>query len=191
MQEDRNRRFEKLVMPHLDAVYRAAVALCGQSQQAEDLAQTTMVKALKTLATFAEGTHCKAWLLRILRNTWIDVLRRGRNVPGALPLDEALVAAPDPAGETKWSNPSDLLENFSDGQILQALAELPDDQRLTVYLLDVEQLNHRDVAEIMGVPPGTIKSRASRARAILRQRLESRARDLGFAGRMRHDTPER
>lgn len=191
MHEDRNKRFERIVAPHLDAVYRAAVALCGQTQQAEDLAQTTMVKALVTLDAFAEGTNCRAWLLRILRNTWIDLLRRRRTAGVALPIEEALLAAPDDTPQTRWSDARDLLDNFSDEDVIRALTELPDEQRLTLYLLDVEQLNHQEVAEIMGVPAGTIKSRASRARAILRERLESKAQDLGFAGRMSHDSPER
>jgi RNA polymerase sigma-70 factor, ECF subfamily len=172
-------------------VYRTAVALSGPGPQAEDLTQTTLLKALETLDTVAEGTHCKAWLLRILRNTWIDLLRRRKTAGTTLPVEEALVAAPEEAPTTQWTGAKDLLENFADEDIIGALAELPDDQRLTLYLVDVEQLDHREVAEVLGLPVGTIKSRASRARAILRQRLQARARELGFIGRMGRDTPHR
>ena len=191
MQEDRNKRFERIVLPHLDAVYRAAVALAGRGPAAEDLTQTTMLKALETLDSFAEGTHCKAWLFRILRNAWIDGLRRTRTAGTTVPADETLLAAPEGTPETHWSNARDLLENFSDAAVIDALAELPDDQRLTLYLVDVEQLDHQEVAGILGVAAGTIKSRASRARAILKQRLAARAKDLGFLGRMGRDAPER
>jgi RNA polymerase sigma-70 factor (ECF subfamily) len=87
VQEDRDRRFVEVVMPHLDAVYKAAVALSGRGPEAEDLAQTTMLKALGTLGSFAEGTNCKAWLLRILRNTWIDTLRRRRTAGTTVPVE--------------------------------------------------------------------------------------------------------
>lgn len=185
VQEDRNKLFEKAVMPHLDAVYRAAVALSGQGPQAEDLTQTTMLKALQTLDSFAEGTNCKAWLMRILRNTWFDVLRRRKTVGTTVPVEEALVPAHQPPDDNKWTDARDLLENFADEDVIEALAGLPEDQRLTLFLVDVELLDHREVAEIMDVPVGTIKSRTSRARAILKQRLEAKARDLGFIGRVR------
>lgn len=190
MWEDRNKRFNEVVMPHLDAVYRAAVALSGRTSQADDLTQTTMLKALETLDSFAEGTNCKAWLLRILRNTWIDVLRRRKTAGTAIPIDESLLAAPEDPAATEWSNPHDLLENFSDEEVIETLTELPDDQRLALYLVDVELLDHREVADMLGVPVGTIKSRTSRARAILRKKLQAKAKDLGFTGRVHRDSSE-
>jgi RNA polymerase sigma-70 factor (ECF subfamily) len=191
VQADRNKRFGEVVMPHLDTVYRAAAALCRQGAQAEDLTQTTMLKALETLDSFAEGTNCKAWLVRILRNTWIDTLRRRKTAGTAVPLEETLVPAPESPADTKWTNARDLLENFSDEDVIETLSELPDDQRLALYLVDVELLDQREVADIMGVPVGTIKSRTSRARAILRERLRAKAKDLGFTGRVRRDSSER
>jgi RNA polymerase sigma-70 factor (ECF subfamily) len=191
VRKDRDNRFGELVLPHLEAVYRAAVALSGQGPQAEDLTQTTFLKALETLDSFVEGTNCKAWLLRILRNTWIDVLRRRKTAGTTVPVEEALVAAPEEPAATQWTDARDLLENFADEEIIQSLSELPDDQRLTLYLVDVEQLDHREVADVMGVPIGTIKSRASRARAALKQRLRARAMDLGFIGRVDRGSSER
>ena len=191
MQEGRNKRFDQVVMPYLNAVYRAAVVLSGRGSQAEDLTQTTMLKALEALGSFAEGTNCKAWLLRILRNVWIDVLRRRKTAGTAVPIDEVSVAAPEEPPVTQWTDARDLLENFSDEDVIKALAELPFDQRLALYLVDVEQLDHRDVGEIMGVPVGTIKSRTSRARAFLKERLQAKAKDLGFTGRVRRDPSKR
>lgn len=178
-------------MPHLDSVYKAAMALCGQIAQAEDLAQTTMLKALEMLSSFTEGTNCRAWLMRILRNTWIDTLRRRKTAGHTVPVEETLLAAREEPQTTVWTDAKDLLANFSDQEVIDALTELPDDQRLTLYLVDVEQLDHREVAQVMGVPVGTIKSRASRARAILKQSLEARASELGFLGRMDHDASKR
>jgi RNA polymerase sigma-70 factor, ECF subfamily len=173
-------RFERVALPNLDLVYRAAVALCGRSNEAEDLTQTTFVKALERFDTFEPGTNCKAWLFQILRNVWIDQLRRKKVTGSAVPLDEALAAKEADVQETVWSDAKDLLENFSDEQIIAALRQLPDDQRLTLFLVDVEQLSHREVADITGVAVGTVKSRTSRARRELKNRLMPYAKDMGF-----------
>jgi RNA polymerase sigma-70 factor (ECF subfamily) len=173
-------RFEQLALPNLDNVYRAAVALCGRSNEAEDLTQTTFMKALERFATFEPGTNCKAWLFQILRNTWIDQLRRKKVAGSVVPLDEELVAEESGVEATAWSNAEDLLENFTDEQIIRALKQLPDDQRLTLFLVDVEQLSQQEVAEITGVAVGTVKSRTSRARSELKRCLTTYATDLGF-----------
>ncbi len=177
------KQFEELALPHLDTVYRAALAMCRQPSRADDLAQTTFTKALQSFKSFRTGTNIKAWLLRILNNTWIDELRHRKVVGPEVQADETLLGG-EPTEETAWSDPRDLLENFSDEQVISALQELPDDQRLTLYLIDVEDLSQEDVAEITGVAVGTVKSRTSRARSALKQRLEQHAKDLGFTGRV-------
>ena len=179
---EKSERFEQVALPNLDNVYRAAVALCGRSNEAEDLTQTTFVKALERFDTFEPGTNCKAWLFQILRNTWIDQLRRKKVVGSMVSLDETLVAKEAGVKETVWSDAEDLLENFSDDQIIQAMRQLPDDQRLTLFLVDVEQLSQQEVAEITQVAVGTVKSRTSRARNELKNRLMPYAKDMGFEG---------
>jgi RNA polymerase sigma-70 factor, ECF subfamily len=174
--------FESTVMPHLDSVFRGALAVSRNRQTAEDLTQTTMLKALERFESFREGSNCKAWLLRIMRNTWIDRLRHRKVVGPKLPVEEQLLAEPEPPQETNWSDARDLIENFSDEQVIKALLELPEDQRLTLYLSDVEQLRHDEVGEIMGIAVGTVKSRTSRARAMLKDRLMAYAQDMGLAG---------
>jgi RNA polymerase sigma-70 factor (ECF subfamily) len=181
-QFEKSERFEQLALPNLDNVYRAAVALCGRCNEADDLTQTTFMKALERFDTFKTGSNCKAWLFQILRNTWIDQLRHKKVVGSVAPLDEALVANEARAEETVWSDAEDLLENFSDGQIIQAMRQLPDDQRLTLFLVDVEQLSQHEVADITGVAVGTVKSRTSRARSELKNRLMPYAKDMGFEG---------
>jgi len=172
--------FESTAVPHLDAVHRAAVALCGRRDQAEDLVQTTFLKAVAHFGSFRVGTNCKAWLMRILRNTWIDGLRRGRAAGPTASLADDPPAPPGPQ-PTTWSDAHDLLENFSDEQVIRALQSLPDDQRLTLYLIDVEELGQDQVAEITGVRVGTVKSRTSRARQALRGKLLEHAKDLHLA----------
>ncbi|MBW8035853.1 MAG: sigma-70 family RNA polymerase sigma factor [Planctomycetes bacterium] len=178
----RDESFEKLAMPHLDAVYRAAVAICGRQSIAEDLVQDTFAKALNRFELFEKGTNCKAWLLQILRNTWIDSLRHQKVTGLTLPLEDEITAEATEAHETVWSNAEDLLENFSDEQIIKALSGLPEDQRLTLFLTDVENLSQKDVAQITGVAVGTVKSRVSRGRAELKNKLNSYAKQMGLIG---------
>jgi RNA polymerase sigma-70 factor (ECF subfamily) len=175
--------FEDIAMPHLDAVHRAAVAICGNRDEASDLVQTTFAKALERFGSFRPGTNCKAWLMTILRNTWIDDLRRRKTAGTQLPLVEEIVASPPPVEQAVWTDASDILENFADEDVIRALGELPDEQRLTLFLMDVEGLPHEDVAVITDVAVGTVKSRTSRARALLKDRLLEHAKAAGLVGR--------
>ena len=172
--------FEQIALPHLDVVLRAAMALCGKKNDAEDLTQSTFVKALDKFDSFKVGTNCRAWLLQILRHQWIDRLRHQRVVGTEVPLDETLIDEQHSIKETTWSDAKDLLENFSDEQIIRALAALPDDQRLALFLADVEQLSQEEIAEITGVAVGTVKSRTSRARNSLKRALTTYAKEMGF-----------
>jgi len=177
--------FEKIAMPHLDSVFRTAFALCGRRDVADDLVQATYLKAFGQFASFRIGTNCRAWLLRILRNSWIDRLRHRKVVGTELQVDKLPIEAPEPVEETHWTNAEDILESFADEQIIEALGQLPEDQRLTVFLVDVEKTPLEEVAEILDVAVGTIKSRASRARAKLKVLLKAHAVDLGFDGRVK------
>ena len=163
--------FEAVALIHLDSVFRAAFAICGGRQEAEDIVQTTFLKALEKFGSFENGSNCKAWLLRILRNSWIDKLRHNKIAGPSVSIEEVVIVKEDDFRQLSWSNTQDLLENFSDEQVIKALKQLPDDQRLTLFLVDVEQLDHKQVAQIMGVAVGTIKSRASRARKAIKESL--------------------
>ena len=177
--------FETTVMPHLGAVYRAARALCGMEEQTEDLVQATYLKALERFELFQAGTNCKAWLMKILRNTWIDELRHRQVVGPEISVDEVPLAQPARQKETVWSNAGDVLDNFEDEDVIAALKQLHEDQRLTLFLVDIEQLPHEEVAQIMDVAVGTVKSRSSRARSALKERLFAHAKDLGLVERER------
>ncbi|MFP4354157.1 MAG: sigma-70 family RNA polymerase sigma factor [Phycisphaerae bacterium] len=177
------KEFEAEALPHATALYRAAMAMCRRPALAEDLVQTTLVKALRRFGTFRSGSNCKAWLMRILHNTWVDYLRHRKVVGPTVPVEEQLLAGDDGQDETHWSDPHDLLENFSDEQVIQALAELPDEQRITLFLSDVEDLSQEEIAEITGVAVGTVKSRTSRARGVMREKLHQYAVEMGLAGR--------
>jgi RNA polymerase sigma-70 factor (ECF subfamily) len=175
--------FEEIALPHLDLIYRAAVALCGRPGEAEDLVQETFLKAFESFASFEQGTNCKAWLAKILRNTWIDRFRHRMVAGPMMSLEEDFMVDTSGDNETVWSNAEDLVENFSDEQVIRALSQLHEDQRLTLFLIDVEQLSQKEVAEITGVAVGTVKSRASRGRAVLKQKLAAYAKEMGLTGR--------
>ena len=176
-------KFEGIALGYLDTIYRAAVALCGRVDNAEDLVQATYLKALERFESFQPGTNCRAWLLRILRNTWIDQLRHMKIAGPEVRIEENLVADPPREQEMIWSDADDILENFSDEQVIKALGELSDEQRLALFLVDVEDFSHEEVGAIMNVATGTVKSRTSRARASLREKLLDHARRLGFMRR--------
>jgi RNA polymerase sigma-70 factor (ECF subfamily) len=174
--------FDKIALPYLDTVYRAAFAITGSKDTAEDLTQAAFLKALKSFNSFQPGTNCKAWLLTILRNTWYDQLRHKKVAGPTTPIDELEIAEKTHQPQTAWTDANDLIDNFSDEQIIAALCQLPDDQRLTLYLTDVEQLSQKEVAEITGVAEGTVKSRTSRARAQLKIKLDAYAKQMGLTG---------
>ena len=142
----------------------------------------TFFNCFERFESFSKGTNCKAWLLRILRNKWIDLLRHRGIVGQVLQIDESVISGREQRDGIKYSNCDDLLENFSDEQIIKALKSLPPQQRFPLFLVDVERLSHEEAAEIMDVPVGTIKSRTSRARTILKQKLFSHAKEMGLAG---------
>lgn len=178
-------KFYQLVWPYRAAILRLAQILTGHVAEAEDLAQETLIKAFKAVSTLEEGANVKAWLMRILRNARIDRLRadHARNSGGAsgttVSLNDLEVDPPDnrPTNST-WQNPQDLLNAFSDQQMIQALQNLPEEIRWTLLLVDVEGLDHKDAAQLLDVPVGTIKSRTHRGRAMLRDALLPLARDL-------------
>jgi RNA polymerase sigma-70 factor, ECF subfamily len=174
--EDRNQRFKRIAWPYLPDLLRTARFLTRRQHTAEDLVQDAMLKALRFIDTFQEGTNAKAWLMTILRRTHIDNMRSGRYHPDELPIEEELhLAAPEAPSpselDERWANPEELLEQFDDATMIAAIKSLPHDLRWTLLLVDVEQIDHQQAARVLGVPVGTIKSRAHRARRLLRDRL--------------------
>ncbi len=176
------RRFETEALVHLDILYRGAVALCHNVSDADDLLQATYLKAFERFDSFQEGSNCKAWLFKIMRNCWLDIKRREMRTGTVISIEEQILEGAAPKEQTVWTDCNDLLENFSDEEVIRALKQLPDDQRLTLFLTDVENLSQMEVAEIIDVPVGTVKSRTSRARNELREKLLTYAKRMGLTG---------
>jgi RNA polymerase sigma-70 factor, ECF subfamily len=158
-------------LAHADALHNLARYLAGNAADAEDLVQETYARALRGAAGYTTGTNLKAWLFRILRNAYIDVYRRRRNDPtvGGLDTVEPAVHATD----ERWLHGDielDRLRNLVAEDIERAMLSLSEEAR-TVILLDLEGLTEAEVAAVLGCAVGTVKSRLSRARAVLRQKL--------------------
>lgn len=183
-------KFHRSLWPLLPQVLRVARILCGDAVEAEDLAQETMLRAYRGIDRFAEGTDARAWLLTILRNVRVDRIRSANSRPVAVGLDagaiEEIAADQDASASLArerqaaqaMDDPASVLESFSDQQMIDALQRLPEEIRLTLLLVDVEALDHAQAAQILDVPVGTIKSRAHRGRAMLREALAPLAREM-------------
>lgn len=179
-------RFKRLAWPLMPVVVRTAQCLTRNAEQADDLAQETMIKAMRAIDSYQSGSNMKAWLLTILRRTHIDWLRVSRNRPLQLSLDEGGVDVEDERNLTAgqfdehWEEPEDLMGRFEDEVVIEAMQEIPEDIRWTLLLVDVEQMEHAEAANTLDVAVGTVKSRTHRGRAMLRDRLYQRAVQRGW-----------
>jgi RNA polymerase sigma-70 factor, ECF subfamily len=167
---DKRLLFEKVALPHLDAVYSAALRLTRNRDDANDLVQETVLRAFRFFHQFTKGTNCRAWLLTILYNNFRDRYREnGREHPCSSGEIEQELEAHSLLADMSLNNPEDLLSDRMLGRrIEQALNELPEEFRQALILVDVQELNYREVAEVLAIPLGTVKSRVSRARALMR-----------------------
>ena len=157
--------FEQLAMPLFDQLYNFAHWLTGDRSDAEDLVQETYAKALKNFKSFEEGTNLRAWMYKILRNTFLTS-RSGLEAQRTDPWDDAV----EPVASTP--TPERVLLQLENSQaLLAALAALPVSYREMILLVDVEELSYKDAAQVLNVPMGTVMSRLSRARNQLRQAL--------------------
>jgi RNA polymerase sigma-70 factor (ECF subfamily) len=179
-------RFAELAMPYMSALYSAALRMTRNPQDAEDLVQETYLRAYRGFGGFQEGTNLKAWLYRILTNTFINTYRAKQRRPHEVDLDDTedfflfrrlggLEAA-----AAQRSPESEVLENIPDEMVKAALEALPEQFRMAVLLADVEGFSYKEIAEIMDVPIGTVMSRLHRGRKALQKELWEFGREHGL-----------
>lgn len=180
------KEFEASVLQHLDGMYAVARRLTRDPSTAEDLVHDATIKALKARGQFEPGTNLRAWLLRILTNTFINGYRRGglerTTVENAFesedPIAEGWLSA---ATMRSMREPEEeALRPVLRDELRRAIDELPDDFRVAIVLCDVEELSYKEIAESMGTPIGTVMSRIHRARKILQDRLRRHAMAAGI-----------
>jgi RNA polymerase sigma-70 factor (ECF subfamily) len=177
-------RFERDVLPLLPSLYGAALRMTRNPADAEDLVQETYLRAFRGFAGFQEGTNLKAWLYRILTNSFINTYRKKQRQPqtvdGPDDIDEWYLFDRLGARNVESSAEDEVLESLPDDDVKAALESLPENFRLPVLLADVEGFSYKEIAEIMDTPIGTVMSRLHRGRKALEKALWETARERGL-----------
>lgn len=176
--------FESDALQYLDQLYGTALRMTRNPVDAEDLVQDTYAKAFAAFRSYRQGTNLRAWLFRILRNTYINTYRKAQREPGSAPAEELSDAqlleidGRSPGGSKSAEIAA--LERLGDPEIIDAMAALPEDFRTAVFLADVEGFSYKEIADIMETPVGTVMSRVHRGRKTLRSLLTGYAQQEGL-----------
>ena len=179
--------FAEEALPHLDAVYRFAVRLTASADEAEDLVQETFLRAFRSWDQYSRGTNAKSWLFTICRNVFLRMRERAQRHEEILAVNAARVGAGStPVANPMWSSvqgvdpEGEFFESIVDERIISAIEELPEEYRTAVVLSDIEGLPYAEIAALMEVPVGTVKSRLFRGRRRLQEVLYDFAVEMGY-----------
>ncbi|WP_353809306.1 sigma-70 family RNA polymerase sigma factor [Agromyces sp. SYSU T00194] len=177
--------FEEQALPFLDQLYGAALRMTKNPADAQDLVQETFAKAYAAFGQFTQGTNLKAWLYRILTNTYINTYRKKQREPFQSAIDDLedwqLGGAESTTARSSRSAEAEAIDHLPDSAVKDALQSLPEDFRLAVYFADVEGFSYQEIADMMHTPIGTVMSRLHRGRRMLRELLADYAGERGFA----------
>lgn len=174
--------FNEEILPHLDALYNFGLRLTADPNDTEDLVQDTVVKAYRFFSSYEKGTNAKAWLFRILKNSYINNYRKKSKKPQEVDYDEvATFYETIRAERTETSDLEDkMFRELIDDDISNALDDIPEDFRTVVLLCDVESFTYEEIANMLDVPIGTIRSRLHRGRNLLKAQLMEYAQKRGY-----------
>ncbi|MGH7963507.1 MAG: sigma-70 family RNA polymerase sigma factor [Candidatus Binatia bacterium] len=182
--QDKHALFEQWALPHKDHIYTACLYRTRRREEADDLFQDTYLRAFRFFHQFTPGTNCRAWLLTIMNNTFKNHAPQRRWAVRTLEFEEAVWEYEQKLlaeGATGWDDPAALLlSRLLDHEVTDALHSLPEEHRMTLVLIDLEELTYKEAATVLGCPIGTVRSRLSRARRLLRAMLSPYARKRGY-----------
>jgi len=176
--------FERAALPHLSHLYTSAFYLTKDKAEAEDLVQETYIRALRFFDKFKPGTNCRAWLLTILRNLFINRYRQKRKEPEKVDwerIEQVYESMVEQGEKAERDNPENhLISQLMDEEVERALRELPEEYRMAIVLVDIEELSYEEAAKVMECAIGTVRSRISRGRRILQVALRNYALERGL-----------
>lgn len=174
--------FEAEAIPHMDSLYNFALRMTGDSDDANDLIQDTYLKSFRFFDKFEKGTNCKAWLFRIMKNTYINSYRKQVKEPDKVDYEEIENFYENIKSSYKDTShlEKEMFDNLLDDEVSEAITSLPEDFRTVVILCDIEGLSYEEIADFIDCPIGTVRSRLHRARKILFTKLYKYAEAKGF-----------
>jgi len=177
--EKLRKEFEDTALQHMDAIYNAALRLARDRTKADDLVQDTYLRAYRFFDRFERGTSIKAWLFKILKNTFINDFKKRAKTPEHVDFDQLKLSEDEPASPNDPEE--EILYKYFHGELMSAIENLPEEFRLVILLSDVEGFSYKEIAEIVDRPIGTVMSRLHRGRKLLRSSLREYAIELGYA----------
>jgi RNA polymerase sigma-70 factor (ECF subfamily) len=174
--------FEKEAIPHMDAIYNYALRMTGDEDDADDLVQETFMKAFRFFDKFEKGTNCKAWLFRIMKNSFINDYRKHTKEPNKVDYDDVQNFYENIKSDEVESKHYELdaFSDLLDDDISKAIEKLPEDFRTVIILNDIEGFTYEEIADFVDIPVGTVRSRLHRARKMLYVQLFDYAKEKGF-----------
>ncbi len=181
--DDKELEFERIALVHLDTIYNAALRLTNNTSDAEDLVQETFLKGYRFFHRFRKDSNCQAWLFKIMKNSYINRFRQKSREPATVSsdaLNDGQAGFLFEPKDTSDGPDKEILDRVLDDDVEQAIRALPDEFKMVVLLSDIEGLQYKEIADILNCPIGTVRSRLSRGRRLLKRQLWAYARDHGF-----------
>ncbi|HRI47537.1 MAG: sigma-70 family RNA polymerase sigma factor [Ignavibacteriaceae bacterium] len=174
--------FEREAIPHMDSLYNYAFRMTGDSDDANDLIQETYLKAFRFFNNFEKGTNCKAWLFRIMKNTYINAYQKSKREPEKLDYEEVenFYENAKPSSTDDAHLEKEIFDNLLDDEVSGAISSLPEDFRTVIILSDIEGFTYEEIADFIDSPVGTVRSRLHRARKMLFAKLYKYAGSKGY-----------